>query len=294
MVAPDGPGALPQQTQPCDIPLTKQATPSNSTSNTLSAGDGWVLVSEDTVTQPTSNPPASPGMITLRVDGIRRSLCPETYDDRNVTHVIKLSPDTPLSALEAKLRSELSGRKLSNNPIMVNLLTQFSCISDVKAIQGYKFAGFEGQISQDWKDVFTVPALVTTGKSCYDEAQGLKINMNQTIASFLSKAYPSPLEARLYDGDDSEYSYNDKSAPFVKVSAHSIAVGDIKEPDLVISFQRTVRVPETGKRHELPPGLGNFPIFDIRPFAANLPQSMVAKGGLFFPMYRKSHRTPSK
>jgi hypothetical protein len=114
MVAPDGPGALPNQDQPCDIPLAKQSTPSNFESNTVSAGDGWVLVSEDTVTQPTSAPPASPGMITVRIDGIPRSLSPETYDGRKVTHVIKLSPDTPVSALEAKLRSELSGTKLSD------------------------------------------------------------------------------------------------------------------------------------------------------------------------------------
>jgi hypothetical protein len=52
---------------------------------------------------------------------------------------------------------------------------------------------------------------------------------------------------------------------------------------------RTVRIPEDKKNYELPPDLGIFPMFDIRPFSEKLPPSMVAQGGLFLPMYRESY-----
>ncbi|KAM0080756.1 hypothetical protein ACKRZS_007079 [Fusarium odoratissimum] len=49
---------------------------------------------------------------------------------------------------------------------------------------------------------------------------------------------------------------------------------------------RTVRVPESDKEYDLPPGLGRFPLFNIAPFSHILPLSMVAKGGFFLPMYQ--------
>jgi hypothetical protein len=56
---------------------------------------------------------------------------------------------------------------------------------------------------------------------------------------------------------------------------------------MMISFMRTVRIPEDKKSYDLPPGLGLFPLFDSRPFNEKLPASMVAQGGLFLPMYRE-------
>jgi hypothetical protein len=54
-----------------------------------------------------------------------------------------------------------------------------------------------------------------------------------------------------------------------------------------ISLSRSLRIPEDGRDYELPPGLGTFPIYDVRSFSGHLPVSMVAQGGLFLPMYRK-------
>jgi hypothetical protein len=134
-----------------------------------------------------------------------------------------------------------------------------------------------------WKDVFTSPVEVTSGRPCYDQSRGLKINRLQSIASFFSKAFPQPIEAKLHCTSET-----DKSTPFSRISAGSIGVARGKDPELFISFMRTVRVPEDSKNYDLPPGLGSFPIFDIRPFSHSLPPSMVTQGGLFLPMYRKS------
>jgi hypothetical protein len=131
--------------------------------------------------------------------------------------------------------------------------------------------------------VFTTPVEVTSGRPCYDQSRGgLKINLKQPIASFFSKAFPHPIQAKPHRGlEDYE------PMPLTKVSAISIAVGGGEGVDLLISFMRTVRVPEDKENYDLPPGLGSFPIFDVRPFSSRLPASMVAQGGLFLPMYRK-------
>ena len=56
--------------------------------------------------------------------------------------------------------------------------------------------------------------------------------------------------------------------------------------DLRISFRRTIRVPDNHQTSCLPPDLGAFPLKPISGYANKITAEMVAKGGLFFPMYR--------
>ncbi|CAN8095472.1 unnamed protein product [Discula destructiva] len=56
---------------------------------------------------------------------------------------------------------------------------------------------------------------------------------------------------------------------------------------LEISFQRTIRVPDNTDVSNLPPGLGRFPLYKVKDYAHRLPQDMVEKGGVFFPMHQK-------
>ena len=57
--------------------------------------------------------------------------------------------------------------------------------------------------------------------------------------------------------------------------------------DLDISFRRTIRVPDNQQLSQLPPDLGKFPLFQVKDHASRMPPDMVAKGGIFVPMYRK-------
>lgn len=61
---------------------------------------------------------------------------------------------------------------------------------------------------------------------------------------------------------------------------------------LKISFRRAVRVPDNGQASFLPPDLGAFPLTPVSKYAQKLKPEMAVKGGLFFPMYRKSHHVP--
>lgn len=65
---------------------------------------------------------------------------------------------------------------------------------------------------------------------------------------------------------------------------------EVKGPSgesLKISFQRTIRVPDSDHNSELPPGMGIFPLYSVAKYKNNLPADMALKGGLFLPMYRK-------
>lgn len=57
--------------------------------------------------------------------------------------------------------------------------------------------------------------------------------------------------------------------------------------DLRISFKRTIKVPDNKKSSALPPDLGNLPLYWVKSYLKTLPDDLIAKGGLFLPMYRK-------
>jgi hypothetical protein len=102
--------------------------------------------------------------------------------------------------------------------------------------------------------------------------------INETLASFFARIAPSPIETDLVSEASSG------GSPFpdtVKIRAGKTRSFDI-------GFMRTIRVPDDGKVHNLPPELGRFPLFNIASFQDRLPQDMVNKGGIFLPIYRKS------
>jgi len=57
--------------------------------------------------------------------------------------------------------------------------------------------------------------------------------------------------------------------------------------ELDISFQRTVRVADNHETNNLPPGLGRFPIYEVKDYSEKLPPSMIAKVGFLLPMYQR-------
>jgi hypothetical protein len=55
----------------------------------------------------------------------------------------------------------------------------------------------------------------------------------------------------------------------------------------VISFQRTLRIPDDGRVYPLPPTLGVFPVRRVQDYAAHLPEAWGSRGGVFFAMYQR-------
>lgn len=57
--------------------------------------------------------------------------------------------------------------------------------------------------------------------------------------------------------------------------------------DVTLTFQRTLRIPDDGKRYPLPPGLGRFPIRFVDAYGDRVPAEMREKGGVMIPMYQR-------
>jgi len=59
-----------------------------------------------------------------------------------------------------------------------------------------------------------------------------------------------------------------------------------REAVLKIGFQRTLRIPDDGRDHHLPPGLGRFPVRHVDDFRERVPPEWIRRGGVLLPMYQ--------
>ena len=56
---------------------------------------------------------------------------------------------------------------------------------------------------------------------------------------------------------------------------------------LRIQFQRTLRIPDNGKKYPLPPGFGPFPVRRVDDYLDRVPYEWRERGGVFIPMYQR-------
>ncbi len=59
-----------------------------------------------------------------------------------------------------------------------------------------------------------------------------------------------------------------------------------RDARLSIDFQRTLRVPDDGRDHPPPPGLGRFPLRHLDDFAGHLPEAWRERGGVIAPVHQ--------
>jgi len=69
----------------------------------------------------------------------------------------------------------------------------------------------------------------------------------------------------------------------VKVKHDNISFGD----GLALNFHRTLRIPDDGKTYPLPPGLGPFPICQVKDYPKRVPEDWLEHIGVFIPMYKR-------
>lgn len=58
------------------------------------------------------------------------------------------------------------------------------------------------------------------------------------------------------------------------------------EAKLTVSFIRTLRLPDDGKKYPLPPGLGNFPLKHVDDYQERIPEKWKGRGGVMIPMFQ--------
>lgn len=67
----------------------------------------------------------------------------------------------------------------------------------------------------------------------------------------------------------------------VKIVGEQLVLGPA-----TVSFQRTLRIPETGL-HPLPPGLGRFPLRRVRDYPDTAPAAWLSRGGVMLPIHQR-------
>jgi hypothetical protein len=71
------------------------------------------------------------------------------------------------------------------------------------------------------------------------------------------------------------------SAAPVEIDQDQLVLGGV-----TVTFQRTLRIPETGL-HPLPPGLGQFPLRGVADYPDTVPAEWLARGGVMLPIYQR-------
>ena len=69
----------------------------------------------------------------------------------------------------------------------------------------------------------------------------------------------------------------------IKVEKDAILFND----GLRVTFQRTLRIPDDGKKYPLPPGLGAFPVRRVDDYRDKVPAEWLERGGVFVPMFQR-------
>lgn len=67
----------------------------------------------------------------------------------------------------------------------------------------------------------------------------------------------------------------------VRIAGDQLTLGAVR-----VTFQRTLRIPETGL-HPLPPGLGRFPLRRVADYPDTAPADWLARGGVMLPIYQR-------
>jgi hypothetical protein len=102
--------------------------------------------------------------------------------------------------------------------------------------------------------------------------EACEINHKDTLLHFLNleEGLPQAVSASL-DGDSSTS------------ASERLVIDD----SLVITFHRTIRLPDDNRIHQLPSSLGSFPLYNISAFAQRLPEHIVETGGVLFAMWQR-------
>ena len=66
------------------------------------------------------------------------------------------------------------------------------------------------------------------------------------------------------------------------IDVDSVHVGD----RFTVRFERTLRVPDDGRRYPLPPGLGRFELHRVEEYSDKVPEGWRDAGGVFISMYQ--------
>lgn len=100
-----------------------------------------------------------------------------------------------------------------------------------------------------------------------------EISIDQRFIEYSNQRYGKPIQFNIGEAEDHES----------KNPIKSITDGR----GFQASFQRTPRMPDDNKLHQLPGSLGAYDLFSVEAYADRLPDKIIAEGGVFLPMWQR-------
>jgi hypothetical protein len=99
------------------------------------------------------------------------------------------------------------------------------------------------------------------------------INLEDPLIAFANRQFRKEVNLIIGESDSDDY-----GTPLESLK---------DDHGLVISFHRTIRMPDDDKLHQLPGSLGAFPLFNVSAYKDQLPDNIVQQGGVFLPMWQR-------
>jgi hypothetical protein len=72
----------------------------------------------------------------------------------------------------------------------------------------------------------------------------------------------------------------------LEAGTRAIGMSSDAGPELTVTFHRTLRIPDDGRKYPLPASLGQFPLRALDDFAGTAPAGWLERGGVMMPMYQ--------
>lgn len=102
---------------------------------------------------------------------------------------------------------------------------------------------------------------------------GKYVNIDDRLIAFTNRYFQREINLNISGGGSSD---------------HSTRLESLKDDwGLDISFQRTTRMPDDDRLHQLPASLGVFPLYNVSAYSDRLPDNIVQQGGVFLPMWQR-------
>lgn len=68
----------------------------------------------------------------------------------------------------------------------------------------------------------------------------------------------------------------------MQLTYNALKIGQVE-----ITFQRTLRLPDTDETYPLPPSLGTFPMVKVQDYINDVPEHWAKRKGVIIPMWQK-------
>ena len=169
-------------------------------------------------------------------------------------------PPTPYTVVYKKIRS-----------------AEFTSSADLYQALSEAPRASDGRLSLPYPEQVPVPGRTLLVPVCQGAAFSVEDgSMEIGDAVPLIKFYNRLMELRQKIAGEPTVEISGKSLQF---SAPGLSCG--------VTFQRTLRVPNDGETHNLPPGLGSFDLTSVTKHWDTVPAKWLADGGVFLPIYQR-------